>query len=124
MNKVNLLLKEIKEIFRRYNLNSSFWRANSGYPRMEYSLNALDVNFADKYVLRINLYDKGTFETINQIADTLDDEVGQATFETEKFYFKFYKNNDRQIIDDADKTIARLYWSYEIRLYWRENPNE
>ncbi len=124
MNKTNLLLREIKEILRRYCNNSSFWRASTDYPRIEYTLHSLDVDFADKYVLRLNLYDKGTMETINQLADTLDDEVGQATFETEKFYFKFYKNNDRQIIDEPDKTIARLYMSYEVIMYWRGNLNE
>lgn len=125
MGKTNALLSVIKEILVEYCPRSSFWRSLLGvYPRMEYDLKSLDVSFADKYILTMNLYDKGTLERIEEIADTLDKNVGMATYETDDFYIKFWKNNDRQIINDDDKNIARIMMSYEIVLYWRRDLYE
>lgn len=125
MNKTNELKKAVKEILRLYCPSTNFWRTITGkYPKLEFTLKYLDVGYVDKYILNINLYDKNTFERVEEIADTIDDEVGSATYQTNNFYIKFFNNHDRQPIDDADASIARLMMSYEINLYWRDNPNE
>lgn len=112
-------MKEIKNILLEYCPRSYFWRALPGYPKLEYNIRILHTDIVDKYILTLHAYDKGTYQTINELADTLDDEVGQAEYEADGFYFKFYKNDDRQPIDEAEKDIAHLMWSYEIRLFWK-----
>lgn len=124
MNKTNLLIKDIKDILLQYCPRSYFWHALINYPRLEFTVRQLDVSFAEKFILTINLFDKKSFVQINQIADTIDDEVGQATYESDSFYFKLYRNNDRQIIDESDNDIAHLMWTYEVRFYWKDEINE
>lgn len=123
MSKTLQLLAAVKEIFNRYAPYISFWRSpiDIKYPRGKYEIKKLNIDIGEKWLITFNLYDKDTFEKIIELADKLDEEVGSATFEAENFYFKFVNTNDRQSIEENDKTIARLMFTYEILVYRKTN---
>lgn len=121
MNKTNFLKSVCKEILKNYCNNTYLGQCPAGeFPRIEYELRQLntDDNYY-KYILTLNLYDKNTSATIDDIADCVCDEIGLALLDNKKYFIKIYKQNDRQKINESDKSIQHIMLSFEIRLYER-----
>lgn len=123
MNTTNDLKKFVKEILSKYSPNAYYLQCAPGkFPRIEYEIKQIGLfdGLYLKYTLTLNIYDKDTTQNIDDIADAICQQIGLSTYEFgEKYFIQFYKNDDKQAIIEADKTINRVMLTMEIRLYKR-----
>lgn len=95
--------------------------AGTGFPRTEYDfkqLNVSDVPY-EKYLLTINCYGKGQAETVDDILDDLIVGLDKYAFDNKNFYYQFYYQNDRQSIQETEKSLKRIMLTFEVRIYAR-----
>ena len=121
MNKTNFLKSCCNRILGDFCDNVYYGQCPTGdFPRIEYEFRQLDTSDEFfKYILTLNIYDKNTSEVIDDIADTICNDIGLAIFYTKDYYLKFYKQNDRQKINETDKSVQHIMLSFELRLYKR-----
>lgn len=92
-----------------------------GFPRTVYEFKQLSVEgFSyEKYILTLNCYDKAQAETMDEAVDALIENIDKSIYYTDKVYYQFFYNKDRQPIAEADKTLKRIMLTFEVRVYVR-----
>ena len=124
MSKTNDLKEFFQSLLSSYCPSAYFLQCPTGeFPRTEYEFKQLyidDVTY-DKYLLTLNFYDLKMTETIDEIADTLIENIGKAKYYTDKYYFEFYYGKDRQPISESDKSIKRIMMTFEVRVHKRSD---
>lgn len=121
-NKTNELKKFIRSQIETCADNVYFRHSNSDskYPRVVFDLKMLSTDdIYQKYILTLDLYDKFNLETIDNLADKIEENIGFLDFLGEDFLIKIYPNNDRQYIEETDKTLQRILMSFELRYFTR-----
>lgn len=124
MSKTNDLKEFFQSLLSKYCPSAYFMQCPSGgFPRTEYDFKQLPIENVsyEKYILTLNLYDRDIFEAIDEIADTLIINVGEAKFYTSKYYFEFYYGKDRQPIPESEKSIKRIMMTFEVRVHIRSD---
>lgn len=124
MSKTNDL-KEFLQSLLSLHCPSAFYMQcpSGGFPRTEYEFKQVPIDGITygKYILTLNFYDRETYETIDEIADNLIENIGKAKYYTDKYYFEFYYGKDRQPIPESDKSIKRLMMTFEVRVHTRSD---
>ena len=124
VNRTNQLKKFLLELLCEYSENVYYGQAisKSKYPRIEFSIKQI---FTDeqylKYLLTLNFYDKSTCENIDSIADDICDKLGLSIYAENDFYVKFLRQDDRQMIDEQDKTLQHVMTTFEVRYFLRRD---
>lgn len=121
-NRTNELKKFIRSRIETCADNVYFRHSNSDskYPRVVFDLKMLsNDDIYQKYILTLDLYDKFNLEIIDNLADKIEENIGFLDFLGEDFLIKIYPNNDRQYIEETDKTLQRILMSFELRYFTR-----
>jgi hypothetical protein len=120
----NDLKKFLLNVLESHCKNTYYGQAAAGaFPRLEYEIkemSALNEPYS-RYVLTLNLYDKNTSQTVDDIADAIIENVGTAQYYNENYHYKFYYNQDRQALPDTDKTIQHIRLTFEVRTFTRSD---
>ena len=96
---------------------------SAGFPRAVYELRQLSVEGYpyEKHLLTLHLYDKHADEALQDTADAVTAVIDGKIFETEKFYYQFYYNHDRQPVSEQEKSLRHIMLTFEIRIYVRSD---
>lgn len=125
MSKSNVLKKFCKEILSEYCPQVYYGQCSAGvFPRIEFDFKQINVNDEPyfKYLVTLNLYDRQTSVTIDEIADRFCSESGRGLYSYEDLYeLKLYTGDDRQAITEADKSIHHIMMSFEVRMFKRSD---
>lgn len=119
---MNSIKKMLKEVLFGFAPLYFFRQADSGFPRLVYDVKQIYTDEPyNKFIVTCNLYDRNTTDEIDSIADEINEQIGLAIIEHEKNYYKFYKSDNRQYIDETDKSIKRIMFTLELREYKRKD---
>lgn len=126
MSKFNDLKKFCLSVLEQHCSNTFYGQAAPGsFPRLEFDLKELSAQGEafDRYVLTVNLYDRKTSQTIDDIADSIVCTDGKAEYVNADYYYKIFYNQDRQPVADPDKTIQHIMMTFEVRVFTRSDFN-
>lgn len=100
----------------------SFFMIGDGFPRLVYEIKQLYTDEPyDKFVVTVNVYDRQTTATIDDIVDKIYNNIAKATYSVNDGFYKFYNNCDRQYIAESDKSIKRVMFTLEMRRYRKDD---
>ncbi|MCR1953002.1 hypothetical protein NSA50_18540 [Clostridium sp. DSM 100503] len=121
MSKTIELRKDIKKILSEAHDRVFYRKANDkvAYPYCTYLIK--DIYGAKALEINIwNIDDKDSTATIEELADNIQKILDDTISINEHHSIILYYNEDRKWIDDEDKRIQRINFSYEIRYYGKE----
>lgn len=115
------LRKDIKKILSEAHERIFYRKANDEalYPYITYLIK--DIYGAK--VLEINVWNidpEDSTVTIENLSDNIEKLLNDFILANENHTIILYSNQDRKWLDDEDKRLQRINFSYEIRYYGKE----
>lgn len=108
-------------LLNNYISSHYLYSENNVFPKCVYDIKQISIveEPYKKYILTLNLYDKVTTEKIDNIADNISNDIGLAIYSYENMYIKIIKQDNRQNIIEQDKSLRRIMFTFEIRIFLR-----
>lgn len=121
MSKTIELRKDIKRILSVAHERVFYRQANneSPYPYLVYSIK----DIYDGKLLEVDIWNidsQNSTVEIESIADEVQKALDDTVVINDNHSFILYYNEDRKWVDDEDKRIQRINFTYEIRYYGKE----
>lgn len=89
-------------------------------PYIVYAIENIRPGDKNSMVLEFNLWDKGSYDEVDEIGDLLENKLNRFTYIDDHMHIALYASSNR-IVEDPDKRIKRRRLTFDLFLYERSN---